>query len=334
MPLTGHFSTTINNPLFLCENWLESQDGEYRGTRGSVSLEEYKKCISKWTSESFRIYNDIRISPANVSNFDDTRSLTIIRGNGLKTLPESVGTSGVSEELVSNLSFRETVSWQFVKESAWVDCQNRLVHVVDRSPFNESTLPDVFKPSPDYRKKNIIQTINSGLGDEIGADHIISKVCGNQSIPMHKEQEDRERLILSYNFGPKIFSGMNGELFEVDQHTLIKKGPIRNFWIKRTDNASRWNLLYREMSSGIMYSRISINCDTGEFRYLVNNFDGNRTVDPDQKWIKAKPKTPEFNYIFGDPRVDEYTPLETVDEVKPWRRTITYPAKARTACFL
>jgi hypothetical protein len=83
-----------------------------------------------------------------------------------------------------------------------------------------------------------------------------------------------------------------------------------------------------------MYSRISINCDTGEFKYLVNNFDGNRTVDADENWKKATPKTPEFNYIFGDANVPEYTPLETILQEKPSRREVTNPARARTACFL
>ena len=336
----------LGDPLHLCLKLLESQDGQYRGTdHFYTNPKDWRNCVSQWNAESLRIYNDIRISPANISTFGDTRSLIIIRGNGVNTRPDRlfygenpgdlIDDNGniafeFPEELL-NTFYRDKTSWQFVIESAWVDCQNRLMHIVDRSAFNEGTLPDIFEPSPDFRQKNIIQTINTGLGDEFGAEPIISRVCGVQFIPRYK---DSGRSRLYYNFGPKYFSGANGELFEVEQHTLIKKGNIRNFWIKRTDELSRRTLLHEGPSSSITYSRISINCDTGEFKYLVNNFDGNATVDPDKKWIKAKPKTAEFNYIYGDPAVEEYTPFEKKFIEKPYRGEVTYPAKARAACFL
>lgn len=289
------------DPHKLCANSNAAESNYF----GEVDVEQkVEECANRWTTEDYRVFNDIWMSPSNISNFEGYRSFTLVRGGGIR------------------IRGGESVIWNFVIEKAWMDCENRGLHIVSRTAWNESTLPDAFETSPDYREQQDVQYINLGRGTEYGVGRIFEQVCGKQDVPRINGKRD-----LMYSFGPEQFLGKNGETFKVDQGSIIKNGNIRKFWVQR-------NVPGKPFGEGAIdandnESRISIDCSTLKYKYIVNNFDSNDADNPDKNWITANQGTPEYNFIHGNPEVPEYIPSPPRERNKNEKG-----ARARSACFL
>jgi len=218
----------------------------------------------------------------------------------------------------------QSIVWNFVIEKAWMDCENRGLHIVNRTAWNQSALPDAFEPSPDYRDQRDVQYINLGRGTEYGAQRIFQQICGKQDYPKISEHSDDPM----YYFGPERFSGVNGETFSVIQRSLIKNGAVRKFWIER-NIPGRTSSSEGAIDARDTQSRIAIDCNTLKYKYIVNNFDSNNADNPDKDWMSANPGTPEYNFIHGNPEVPEYVPPPPRKKYENQKA-----ARARSACFL
>lgn len=225
-------------------------------------------------------------------------------------------------------------------EKAWIDCFNQSVHVVEskpwyKDPFVESGLlnhpesKSYENRSIDYQKKETIIKFSASHAPYKNFQVLISAVCGRQKttnfydhISGPNKKSATELGARMFQVGPKFKDSEGGRIFISDPHeltgqfirgiiwgdsdTLIKRGQFRTFWFSHIDRPVVPHSTGYPPSTaeairvGNGKSRIILDCEKRKFKYIVNNYDKNRSAKSDNEWRPVREGTIEYNLMYGD----------------------------------
>jgi hypothetical protein len=292
-------------PAWVVHNDLP-QNALFRPTRDCANFEDgighsrdqgwESKCVADFLNLSLKS-NVVYIHVPSMRRFDDSFSILMIRGNTILPINKSLGTDYIPV---------------WTRELAWIDCANRQVNVVRRTPIqgkpdlaeqNAEEFSDLRKDKPIQIFGIVHESIGLGAypstveGDDSPFDSVVFQTCG------HLQQERTEISAQEHYF---IDASGTTQAVGIDAKSLIVEGAERSFWF--------WISPVGVGTPSKRYSRISIDCERNTYRMLID-----RIAADAEKWrahtaeSAIAPKSLQYPFRYPQSSQNGRAPLGVCD---------------------